>query len=70
MGMIEVVRQSGLTWTIVRGPRLLDKPGTGQVRFGYLGDVGVQLTRGDFAMFMLEQLESEVWVGKAPVVSN
>lgn len=70
MGMVDVVRQSGLKWTIVRAPRLLDKPAVGQVQVGYLGDVGIQLTRADFARFLLEQIEGEKWLGQAPVVSN
>lgn len=70
-GMIEVVRRSGLDWTVARGPRLLDKPGTGAVKVGYLGEgVSTQLTRSDFAMFMLDQLQSNQWRHKAPVVSN
>lgn len=71
IGMVEAVRNSRLDWVIVRAPRLNDKPATGIVKAGYLGrGVGIQLTRVDFATFLLEQVREESWLRKAPVVSN
>jgi putative NADH-flavin reductase len=71
VGMATVVRQSGLDWTIARAPRLNDNPGGGQLKVGYAGKgPGIQLSRADFARFILDQLESEAWVQKAPMVSN
>ena len=29
--VVDKVRRSGMQWTVVRGPRLTDKPGQGQV---------------------------------------
>jgi uncharacterized protein YbjT (DUF2867 family) len=71
VGMVDAIRSSDLAWTLVRAPRLNDKPATGKVKVGYMGQgPGTQLTRGDFASFMLDQLESDEWMRKAPRLSN
>lgn len=70
-GMVAVVRESDLNWTLARAPRLNDKPGTGQIKVGYAGKgPGTQLSRADFAQFILEQISDETWSRKAPMVSN
>jgi putative NADH-flavin reductase len=70
-GMVAAIRDSGLNWTRARTPRLTDKPAIGQIKVGYAGKgPGTQLTRADFARFMLDQLESDSWSRKAPMVSN
>lgn len=70
-GMVAVVRNSSLKWTLARAPRLNDNPGTGKIKVGYAGHgPGTQLSRADFAGFMLEQIKDETWVRKAPMLSN
>jgi putative NADH-flavin reductase len=70
-GMVAAIRNSGLDWTLTRAPRLNDNPGTGQLKVGYAGQgPGTQLARADFARFMLDQLQSDEWVRKAPMLSN
>ena len=70
-GMVAAIRGSNLDWTLTRAPRLHDKPGSGQIKVGYAGQgPGTQLSRADFAHFMLEQLHSDQWLRKAPMVSN
>jgi putative NADH-flavin reductase len=70
-GMVAAIRNSDLDWTLARAPRLNDKPGTGQIKVGYAGKgPGTQLARADFARFMLDQLSSDEWVRKAPMLSN
>lgn len=68
----ELIQKSAdIEWTVVRGPMLTEKPAVGSIKSGYLGqEVGIQLTREDLAKFMLDQLKSEDWMRKAPVVSN
>ncbi len=67
----EVLRQSGLEWTLVRGPRLTEGPRTGSYKVGYVGkDSGKQASRADVADFMLSQLDDDTWVRKAPMVSS
>ncbi|MFO7538462.1 MAG: SDR family oxidoreductase [Chloroflexota bacterium] len=70
-GMVAAIRGSDLDWTLARAPRLHDKPGTGQLKVGYAGQgPGTQLARADFARFMLDQVSSDKWLQKAPMLSN
>lgn len=70
-GMVDVIKNSGLDWTIARAPRLLDKPQVGRLKVGYAGKgPGTSLTRADFAHFMLSQIDSDEWLRKLPMVSN
>jgi putative NADH-flavin reductase len=70
-GMVVTIRGSDLNWTLARAPRLNDKPGTGKIKVGYAGQgPGTQLSRADFARFMLDQLASDTWSRKAPMLSN
>jgi len=65
-----IIRNSGLDWTIVRFPRLTDGPHTGTYRVGYLGkDSGSQLSRADGADFILRELEENKYLQKMPVIS-
>jgi putative NADH-flavin reductase len=67
---VRVIKASGLDWTIVRFPRLLDGPRTGSYRVGYVGkDSGTQLSRADGADFILKELVEGNWLQKSPVVS-
>jgi putative NADH-flavin reductase len=55
----EVVRASGLDWTIVRPPRLTDKPATGRYRTALDRNLprGVTVSRADLAACMLALIE-------------
>ena len=65
-----IIRNSELNWTIVRFPRLLDGPLTGNYRVGYIGkDSGSQISRADGADFILRELEMGDYIQKAPIVS-
>lgn len=71
LGMVEAIRTSDLDWTLARAPRLNDKPGGGEVKVGYVGQgPGTQLSRADFARFLVDQLQSDEWLHKAPALSN
>lgn len=68
---VALVRSSGLDWTVVRVPMLTDDPKTGQVKVGMVGKgMGPRITRADMADFMLRQVGSREYVGKAPAISN
>lgn len=70
-GMVAAIRSSDLEWTLARAPRLNDNPPTGNLKIGYAGQgPGTQLSRADFAKFMLDQLNSDEWLRKAPMLSN
>lgn len=67
----ELIRQSGLDWTIVRGPMLTEDPAKGSYQVGYVGTVkGIKLTRADLATFILKEWETGQWRGKFPFVTN
>jgi hypothetical protein len=72
VGTADVVRGSGLDWTLVRVQLLTHKAGTGKWVTGYIADGRIRtfISRMDLADFMLAQLGDERFVGKAPVVSN
>ena len=67
----DFIRETDLDWTIVRPPRLNNGDPTGEVRAGYL-DLGFSdgLARADLATFMLDQVESDEWIGELPMVTN
>lgn len=67
---VEVIRQSGLDWTVVRGPRLTDGPRTGNYRVGYVGcESGTKVSRADVAEFMLARSRDQDYIGRMPMVS-
>jgi putative NADH-flavin reductase len=71
-GMEDVFRKSGLDWTIVRPPRLTDKPRTGnyRVREGHLPLFGFTVSRADVADFMLATAERHTSIHSVVGVSN
>lgn len=69
-GHLRVLEQSGLDWTVVRGPRLTEKPGTGSCRVGWVGvDTGTEISRDDLADFILTQIDDDRFVRAMPFVS-
>jgi putative NADH-flavin reductase len=68
----DAVRNSKLNWTLIRVPFLNEKPLTKKLRIGYMGEnkVKLPLSRADLAWFMLEQLQNNEYVKKAPFISN
>ena len=60
--MERIFGESELDWTIVRPPRLTDKPYTGKyrVREGHLPHFGFTISRADVADFMLRSVENHV----------
>ena len=59
--MEELVKGSGLDWTIIRPPRLTDKPTTGNYRFAinsFLKNALV-ISRADVAHFMINNVNNE-----------
>ncbi len=66
-----LITNSGLDWTIVRPSILNNKQGRGRVRT--LTDLtnfhGGNIAREDVARFVLDQLTTEAWLGKSPLVT-
>ena len=70
--MESVFRKSELDWTIVRPPRLTDKPRTGKYRIeeGHLPRFGFAISRADVADFMIKAIENHASIGKVMGISN
>lgn len=67
---LEVLERSGLDWTVVRGPRLTEAPGTGAFGVGWVGgDSTTKISRDDLADFLLTQVEDRQFLRELPFVS-
>jgi len=64
--MEELLRDSGLDWTVVRPPRLTDKPLTGTYRTAYGRNIrgGALVSRADVAHYMLHALDDPTSIGQ------
>lgn len=61
---------SGLDWTLVRPPRIVDGPGTGEVAHDAVHTQrSTKITRPDLARFLVDQLEDARYVGALPFVA-
>ncbi|MFB6570613.1 NAD(P)-dependent oxidoreductase [Streptomyces noursei] len=69
--MEAVLRGTDLDWTVVRPPRLLDKPGTGRYRHAVeAGPAGSSVPRADVARAMLDLVPDATTYGRAVGVSS
>lgn len=70
--MEETLRASELDWTVVRPPRLTNRPGTGKYRVleGHLPFFGWTISRADVADFMIQTAVNHAFIGKVVGVSN
>lgn len=70
-GHLGVLQDSGLDWTVVRAPRLVDKPGVGRYRVGWVGvNASTKINREDFADFVVTQVDDRTFVHQLPFVSD
>lgn len=70
-GHLEVLEQSGLDWTVVRGPRLNENPGKGTYRVGWVGVNGsTQISRDDLADFIVTQIDDRTFLHQMPFISD
>ncbi len=66
----QIVRDSGLAWTIVRPGGLTDGPQTGQYRAGLDPKISAgQVSRADVADFVLRQLADPTYQHKTPAIT-
>ena len=70
-GMEDVVRDSGLDWTLVRATRLVNRPGSGRyrVRPGFPPPHGRTIARADVAHFIAAALTGNTWLHAAPALA-
>jgi len=68
----ELVSNSLLDWTLVRIPNLKDGPATGQVDVGWYGKtkLGMKLSRGNLAKFLVDQVAATAFVRAAPGIAD
>ena len=66
-----IVRDSGLDWVLVRPTVLNDKPGRDEVRAltDLAGFRGGTISRRDVARFVAEQLTSDAWLRRSPLIT-
>ena len=65
-------QKSGLDWTLVRPPRLTNRPRRGRyrVREGHLPGFGFTISRADVAAFMIKTAENHAFIQKVVGISN
>lgn len=67
----KVLKESGLDWTIVRGPRLTNDPAKGTYRVGWVGvNASTKVGRADLADFIIKETEEGKFSRQMPFVSN
>lgn len=68
----EIIRASGLNWTIVRPTILTNTTGTGSVRAltELQGFHGGNISRADVATFVLDQVVSDQWRHQSPLITG
>ena len=68
----DIIRQSNLKWTILRPARLVESPTTGGYKIGIDLNTGFssKIARVDLATALLDQLESDEFIGRCPSVIN
>jgi uncharacterized protein YbjT (DUF2867 family) len=69
-GQEAAIRASSLDWVVVRPARLTDDPALGSVRAvtDLAGVKGGKIARADVARFVVEQLTTDTWLRRTPVL--
>ena len=66
----EMIAASGLDWTYVRIPLLVQHPPTGGIDVNVNHLPGQQITAGDLAYFLVKQIQDQAYVQQALFVAN
>jgi putative NADH-flavin reductase len=66
----DVLRGSNLDWTLVRPPRITKEKPIGHLVADEKNLASVQVNVEDLAEFLLEQISSQKWIAKAPLVAT
>ncbi len=66
----EVLRRSGLAWTMIRPPMIAKDESSGGINASADQSVGHKVAVNDLADFMLAQLNATDWVGASPIVAS
>jgi putative NADH-flavin reductase len=68
----DIIRSSGLDWTVLRPPRLVDGRPAGKYRIGedLIAGFGAKLTRESLAAALLDEVESGRFLRRFPTVCD
>lgn len=68
----ELITKSDLEWTLVRVPNLKDGPAAGGIDTGWYGKtrLGMKLSRGNLAKFLVEQVSDTSFIRAAPGIAD
>jgi putative NADH-flavin reductase len=66
----DILRRSNLDWTLVRPPRIIEGKPAGPLLVDEKNLGSVQINVEDLAEFLIEQIHSEEWLEKAPLVAT
>ncbi|MEU1471136.1 LLM class flavin-dependent oxidoreductase [Streptomyces sp. NPDC005761] len=71
-GMSDLIKQSGLDWTIIRFIAPKNTPKQLKVRVGFFGTdkLGFAVSRADIAALTAAQVDDDTYIGRAPAISN
>lgn len=61
---------SPVAWTLVRAPRLTDRPPTGAPKIDLVRAPGASVSRADLAAFVLAAVRDDALIGKAPFIAS
>ncbi len=59
-----------LDWTLVRSPRIVERPGTGNVKVNPVRPQGASVAYADVAAFMLGELSRNAYLRAAPFIAG
>ena len=67
----DVIRSSTLDWTLIRPTVLNDNPAKGEIKAltDLSGFHGGTIARADVADFVVQQLATDAWLRKAPLIT-
>jgi len=66
----DVLKKSNIDWTLVRPPRISKNKSTGNLSAHEKKLAGMHINLEDLADFILDQIDSEKWLKRAPLVAS
>ncbi|MFN4274636.1 MAG: NAD(P)H-binding protein, partial [Aliihoeflea sp.] len=67
---LAILQSSRLRWTMLRPPRLTDKPAAGQLRITFDLPASTAISRTDLARAVADALTDDTLIGRAPFVAG
>ncbi|ANC19548.1 MULTISPECIES: SDR family oxidoreductase [Bacillus] len=67
---LQILQSSDVDWTVVRLPFVIEGNGIGNIKESLVDMPGIKIQNGDIAPFVIKQINSGLYVGKCPFISN